>query len=149
MKSILLARPHPFIVAEMAPLLAALGFDPIRLESLAQLEGAGSAPWRGAIISLAISSSVGASAAEVVQALHARAPRLPLAFAGMVPADTAIKTIERLFDGHPPAVANVESQQRQGKPLGGAETCLYFSKAQIGDPALQPVIRHMMAAHLR
>ncbi len=149
MKSILLARPHPFIVAEMAPLLAELGFDPVRLESLAQLEGFGAAPWRGAIISLAISSSVGASAAEVVQALQARAPRVPLAFAGMVPTDTASKTIERLFHGQPPAVADADSQRRQPRPLGGVDTCLYFSKAQIGDAGLQAEIRRMMAAHFR
>ncbi|MDE2087798.1 MAG: hypothetical protein KGI63_11245 [Xanthomonadaceae bacterium] len=150
MKSILLARPHPFIVAEMAPLLEALGFEPVRLESLAHLDRHGVAtPWRGAIISLAISSSVGATATEVVRALQTRAPRLPLAFAGMVPTETAGKTIERLFDGQAPTVADIDSQRRQPQPLGGTGTCLYFSKAQIGDPGLQAEIRQLMAAHFR
>ncbi len=138
----------------MAPLRAELGFDPVRLESLAQLEDFGAAPWRGAIISLAISSlaissSVGASAAEVVQVLQAGAPRVPLALVGMVPTDTASKTIERLFPGQPPAVADVDSQRRPPRSLGGVDTCLYFSKAQIGDAGLQAEIRRMMAAHFR
>ncbi|MDE2085605.1 MAG: hypothetical protein KGK06_09035 [Xanthomonadaceae bacterium] len=133
----------------MAPLLAVLGFNPVRLESLAHLESSVEASWRGAIISLAISSSVGATAAEVVQALRAKVPRLPLAFAGMVPMDTAASSIKRLFDGQPPAVADVDSQRRQARPLGGTDTCLYFSKAQIGDPAMQAEIRKMMAAHFR
>jgi len=149
MKSILLARPHPFIVADMAPLLAALGFEPIRLESLAGLEPAGTAVWRGAIISLAISSSVGATAAEVVRALHAKAPRLPLAFAGMVPTEVAVQTIGRLFDGHPPEVVDVDSQRLQPRALGSVDTCLYFSKAQISDPTRQAGIQSMMAAHFR
>ncbi|HUW39232.1 MAG TPA: hypothetical protein VMV91_18070, partial [Rhodocyclaceae bacterium] len=69
MHSILLARPHPFIVAEMAPLLGDLGYAPIKLASLADMDSLASTRLRGAIISLAISSSTGATAAETVDAM--------------------------------------------------------------------------------
>lgn len=149
MKSILLARPHPFIVADMAPLLTQLDFQPVKLESLAHLGEGADVPWRGAIISLAISSSVGASAAEVVHALQARAPALPLAFAGMMPAHMAASTIRRLFEGDPPPVVDVESQRQRPQTLSGTDTCLYFSKAQLVDASMQVDIRNMMAAHFR
>ena len=149
MKSILSARPHPFIVADMAPLLAALGFEPIRLKSLASVDNAGTATWHGAIISLAISSSVSATAAEVVRASHAKAPWLPLAFAGMVPMEVAVQTIGRLFDGHPPEVVDIDSQRFQPWPPGNIHTCLYSSKAQISTPTRRAGIQSMMAAHFR
>jgi hypothetical protein len=39
-REILLARPHPFIVAEMVPFLVQLGFTPVRLNSAAELAAA-------------------------------------------------------------------------------------------------------------
>jgi hypothetical protein len=153
MKSILLARPHPFIVADVAPLLAAKGFEPIRLESLACVESAGTATWHDAIISLAISSSIDATATKVVRALHAKAPQLSPALPRMIPMEVRVQTIRRLLDDHPPGVVDVDvdvdSQYLQPRPLGNIDTCLNFNKVRISVHTLRASIQSMIAAHFR
>ena len=52
-------------------------------------------PLRGAIISTAVTSSVNADAATVLQLIRETAPRLPVVFAGMADAATMRVTAER------------------------------------------------------
>lgn len=75
-KKIVLARPHPFVVAEMRPFLAEGGFTVSKPEQLADLPAllAGAA---GAVISLALSSSILATAEEVFEHLRRINMRLP------------------------------------------------------------------------
>jgi len=150
MNSILLARPHPFIVAEITPLLGELGYEPIRLASLADLGRMVPAGLRGAIISLAISSSVGATAAETVDALGRRFPGLPLVFAGMIGIDMAAQNIGRLFaDGTAPLVVGVDGPVGARMVAGSKAACLYVSKEQISDTTRHTAIKAMLKAHFR
>lgn len=149
MKPVLLARPHPFIVADMAPLLALLGFAPVKLEVLAHLAAMQARAFRGAIVSLAVSSTVAASAAEVTQTLRSSMPVLPLAFAGMKPFDVAAKTIERLFGGSKPSVVDIDSRPTPGMKLGTPGACIYLSREQIADPLRREDVKALLAAHFR
>lgn len=73
-KNILLARPHPFIVAEMKPFLEENGYTLAKLEAIANM--ATLAPKAGgAVISMALSSSIPESAEEVFQRLRHCADR--------------------------------------------------------------------------
>lgn len=85
-KTVLLARPHPFIVAEMKPFLEHCGSAAAKLENMADLSMR-STSYAGAVISLAVSSSVGESAAEVFTRLRQDAPRVPVLFAAMLAFD--------------------------------------------------------------
>ncbi len=63
-KAVLLARPHPIIIKEMKPFFELNGFSPRKMDSLTDLN-ANSVNVSGAIISLAVSSSIEESAEEV------------------------------------------------------------------------------------
>jgi len=150
MHSILLARPHPFIVAEMTPLLGELGYEPVKLASLADMDRLAFPRLRGAIISLAISSSTGATAAETVDAMRRRFPGLPLVFAGMIGIDMATQNIGRLFAGETvPMVVGVDSPVGVHAATGSRAACLYISKEQIADATRHAAIKAMLKAHFR
>lgn len=94
-KRVLLARPHAFIVDEMKPFLLECGYTPVKVASLAELQSALAQPAAGAVISTAVSSSIGADAATVFAALRQGAPALPVMFAGMADASTIRLTAGR------------------------------------------------------
>lgn len=77
-KRVILARPHPFIVAEMAPFLTELGFAPVRLNSVQELTSLGPAG-AGAVISLAVGSTIPESAGDIFSALRRHDARVPVA----------------------------------------------------------------------
>jgi len=76
-KTILLARPHPFIVTEMKPFLEQSGFAARKLENLSELS-AKAAGISGVIISLAVESSISQSAEEVFTALRKASSSVPV-----------------------------------------------------------------------
>ena len=86
-KRVLLARPHAFIVDEMKPFLLECGYTPVKVASLDELASVLAQPaqsaMNGAVISTAVSSSIGADAATVFARIRAVAPSLPVMFAGM------------------------------------------------------------------
>lgn len=149
-KTVLLARPHPFIIAEMKPFLEQNGYQAIKLEALDTLSAqAGGAI--GAIISLAVSSSIGETAETVFQRLRKDAPRVPVLFASMLAFDQARPGLERLAkqaglqanfvgaDATPAAVAQ----------LGRPETFLYFSKDDLTSPERRAVALRLIQRHFR
>ena len=87
-KLVLLALPHAFIVGEMRPLLVDAGYAPIRLDTLDQLANELGRPLQGAVISIALTSSVNADAATVFQLIRERAPKMSIVFAGMADFET-------------------------------------------------------------
>lgn len=92
---VLLARPHAFIVNEMRPFLIEAGFTPVRIESLEQLAQELRLPAQGAIISTAVSSSLGADAAGVFRQVRECNPNMPVVFAGMADFATMEATVKR------------------------------------------------------
>jgi hypothetical protein len=82
-KRVLLARPHAFIVDEMRPFLVESGYTPVKVATLDEFKSTLSQPLYGAVVSTAVSSSIGADAATVFSRLREIAPQLPVMFAGM------------------------------------------------------------------
>ncbi|MEJ2574426.1 MAG: hypothetical protein P8164_12685 [Gammaproteobacteria bacterium] len=95
--AILLARPHPFIVSEMKPFLEQSGFTPLPVKDIRQLAGLALTSFSGAIISLAVQSTINESAEMVFEAIRKQSPYLPVAFAGMLDAAMASKAIKRML----------------------------------------------------
>lgn len=80
---VLLARPHDFIVSHMRTAMSAIGLEPTVLTNLSQLEELRAADFAGAVISLAATSSVPATAAEVFTAVRKKWPTKPIALSGL------------------------------------------------------------------
>lgn len=129
-RKILLARPHPFIVAEMKPLLVSAGYAPHPLSELHHItEGA----WhgaKGAVISIALSSIMPESAETVFGALRAGSPQLPVVFAGLTDVDIARATIQRLTKAAIPdaVVIPVQPSSEHERRLGKPNVFLYIQK---------------------
>lgn len=82
---VLLARPHRFIVEEMAALLARLGFEPVGRSVDGALPPLNDPATRGAIISTAVLSTVRHDHVRVFDELRAEREDLPVVFATLVP----------------------------------------------------------------
>jgi len=92
---VLLARPHTFIVNEMRPFLVEAGFASVRINSMEQLAEELRLPAKGAIISTAVSSSLGADTATVFRRVREWNPNMPIVFAGMADFATMQATVKR------------------------------------------------------
>ncbi|NMM36938.1 MAG: hypothetical protein HHJ09_05390 [Glaciimonas sp.] len=149
-KSVLLARPHPFIAAEMKPLLEQCGYAAVKLENLADLtvQAKNSA---GVVISLAVSSSLGETAADVFTRLRQGVPRIPVLFAAMLPLDKAQSSLERLAKqaGVQATILGVAAGNANAAALGNPNTFLYISKDDLADPARRAIASRMVQRHFR
>lgn len=149
-KTVLLARPHPFVVAEMKPFLERGGYAAAKLESLADLATQASSG-AGVVISLAVSSSLGESAAEVFTQTRQGAPRVPVLFAAMLPLDKIQSSLERLAKhaGVQATILGVVAGNENAVALGKPETFLYFSKDDLTDTTRRAIASRMIQRHFR
>lgn len=149
-KTVLLARPHPFIVAEMKPFLEHSGYLAAKLESLADLatQARSSA---GVVISLAVSSSLGETAAEVFTRLRQAAPRAPVLFAAMLGFDKSQDSLERLAKnaGIQATILGVATGNENVAALGKSDTFLYISKDDLADTTRRAIASRMVQRHFR
>lgn len=144
--SVLLARPHPFLVSEMKPWLEQHGYRVARLETLDELPALARGS-DGAVVSLALNSPLPASAEEVFRALRAAAPRLPVVFASLLPFEQAKPALGRLAEqaGIEAAVLNVESSWDTEGRLGTPRAFVYIAKDDLADPARREWARNLVA----
>jgi uncharacterized protein (DUF2342 family) len=149
-KSILLARPHTFIVAEMKPFLEDAGFSITKLENLGLLPSAVKGT-SGAVISLAISSSIAESADIVFQQLKLSSPKTPVLFASMLGLDQARPALERIakLAGVQATLVGVDSANDVTAQLGHQETFLYFNKDDLANPARRVIAARLIQRHFR
>lgn len=149
-KTVLLARPHPFIVAEMKPFLEENGYKADRLENLSNLPALARGA-AGAIISLAVSSSVGESAEDVFLQLRKDAPRVPVLFAAMLSLDNARPGLERIAKkaGLQANILGVNATPAAAAQLGQQETFLYFSKDDLASPERRVMALRLIRRHFR
>lgn len=152
-KTVLLARPHPFIVSDMGPFLSAAGFHTIQLRDLRDLrdlpnEIAGAS---GVVMSLALVTKLGASADDVYQALRKHAPNVPLVFAGLLDMSKAKFAMTRLVSGTEPTPRFISSGAGPdaGASLGGTSTILYLGKEDLTDSARREQAMRNIALHFR
>lgn len=147
-REVLLARPHPFIAGEMAPFLTQLGFAPVRLHSLDGL--AASTPSAvGAVISLAVGSTIPETAAEVFAALRRHNPRVPVSFASLLEFDTARRVLAGLAEktGVSATIIGVGSDNLQDRDLGNANTFFYIAKSDFETPTQRELVGRMLSRH--
>jgi len=149
-KTVLLARPHPFIVSEMRPFLEQNGFSPKKMDSLADLP-ANSAGASGAIISLAVSSSVGDTPEEVFAQVRKNAPRLPILFAAMLDFEKMKTTLERLAKsaGIEVTILGVEAATESNIALSKPNTFVYIGKDDLVKPDRRTLAAQILQKHFR
>lgn len=147
-REILLARPHPFIVAEMAPFLTRLGFAPVRLHSVAELAAA-TPRAVGAVISLAVGSTVPESAAQVFTALRRHHARMPVLFASLLDFNTARSVLAGLAEttGVGAKLIGAGSADSHDRDLGKPDTFLYLAKSDLETPAQRELVGRMLLRH--
>ncbi|MBI1891424.1 MAG: hypothetical protein HYS18_12310 [Burkholderiales bacterium] len=148
-KRVLLARPHPFIVADMKPLLLRAGFVPSPLSALAEIAAGAATGAKGAVISIALSSPIPESAETVFAALRQHVPRLPILFAGLVDFETARRTIDRILHDHAAqaTVTPVEAIMDARTVLGKPHTYLYLGKETLKTDAGAALAERALARH--
>lgn len=149
-RQILLARPHPFIVAEMKPFLETHGYAALKPEGAQTLDALARA-CAGAVISLAVTSSTGLEADEVLRRVRSAAPKLPLVFAGLLPFEKYRQTLERLAQqtGLAGEGLAVSAETETSKVLGSPQGWLYVSKDDLLDPTRRELAASLLKRHFR
>lgn len=128
--SVLLLRPHDFIVEDMSAWLRTLGQEPVRFRSFEQLERVSTAGVVGGVISLAVSSDVKASVREVFLAARALLPGLPILLTSLSTLEKARPTIELELKGLGVAVHGVLEPAAWGSPA----VILYTPASELKGP---------------
>jgi hypothetical protein len=149
-KNVLLARPHSFIVSEMKPFLEQNGYVPKKLETIDDIPTS-VAGTSGAIISLAVVSSVGESAETVFAELRKSARQLPVLFASMVNFATAKGALERLAKnlGVQASILDISPANETHPDLGKPDTYLYLSKDDLVSPERRALAASIIKRHFR
>lgn len=146
-KTVLLARPHPFIVQEMKPLLEQCGFSVLKADSFDDI-GAKAKRADAALISLALVSSIEASPEEVLANTLRANPGLPVIFAALLPHETAEKSISSLLN-KVGISAQVISVPSSGTETAKKESSVLFlnkddlTNSQTREQAIQLLLRHI------
>ncbi|MBC3884063.1 hypothetical protein [Undibacterium griseum] len=149
-KSVLLARPHPFISSEMKPFLEYSGYAAVKLENLADFTTQAKSS-SGVVISMAVSSSLGKSAAETFIQLRQEISRVPVMFASILPFDESLAGLKRLAEhaGIQATIVGVSAGNENAAALGKPDTFLYISKDDLADPARRAIASRMTQRHFR
>ncbi|KKO44657.1 hypothetical protein WG68_13965 [Arsukibacterium ikkense] len=149
MPHILLARPHPFIVSEMAPFLQEQGFRFNRLLNLDALNDE-LAKADAAVISLAITSPLPQSAEELLAAIRHIKPSMPIVFASLLPLERVQNSILRLMQAHHQQAAIAAAGQMVGAAHPGQPaTALYFCKDDLADAIKRDAFSKLLKLHAK
>lgn len=149
-RTVLIARPHTFIVSVMKPFLEECGYGTNRLEHISDLQSlTGGAV--GAVVSLALSSSVAESADDVFLQLRRAAPRVPVLFAAMLTLEQARPALERIAKqaGIQAHILGLDATPATADQLGRQETFLYFSKDDLTSPQRRAIAARLVQRHFR
>ena len=149
-KTVLLARPHTFIVSEMKPFLQDGGFSVAKLENVDEL-ATQSKNSVGVVISLALSSSIGVSAADMFMQLRQHSPHTPVLFAAMLDFEASKSNLTRLAEqaGIHATILGVAAANESAAALGKPDTFFYVSKDDLADPTRRAIASRMIQRHFR
>ncbi|MFN3915825.1 MAG: hypothetical protein ACK4K3_13055 [Aquabacterium sp.] len=153
-KSVLLARPHPFIVNEMRPWLETAGFSVIKPETAADVAQRAQSCSR-AVVSLALSSPVGLTPEEVVHILLKEAPSARSLFAALLPFDKARPALEKLAHlvatsqgGRSASLVDIGSADTAAAAALGRNTTLaYIAKDDLANEARRALAAKHLGRH--
>lgn len=149
-KTVLIARPHTFIVSVMKPFLEECGYVTDKLEHIngLQTQASGAA---GAVISLALSSSIAESAEDVFLKLRSTASRIPVLFAAMLTLEQARPALERIAKRAEvqATILGVDLASVMSVQLGRSDTFIYFSKDDLVTPERRTLATRLVQRHFR
>lgn len=148
--TVLIARPHPFIVSAMKPFLEELGFATAKLDRVGEL--AALAPRAtGTVISLALSSPIPESAEEVFSQLRHASTRVPVLFASMLDVDQATAALQQIAKRHgfPASILSAKTPSAAWANLGRQETFVYLSKGDLEARDRREILAQMVRRHFR
>jgi hypothetical protein len=147
-KTILLARPHPFIVTEMKPFLEQGGFSAKKLANLTELPSK-VAGLSGAIISLAVESSVSETVEEVFAELRRVSPTVPVLFAATLSLGAMNGVLRRLAksNGIEATILGIDLASKDHPDLGKQNTFLYLSNADLATPEKRALVAKIIRRH--
>ena len=105
----------------------------------------------GAVISLALSSSITESADEVFLKLKRVTARVPVLFAAMLPLEQARPALERIAKqaGIQANILGVDATPAETAQLGRQEAFLYLSKDDLTVPERRAIAARMIQRHFR
>ena len=147
-KTVLIARPHTFIVSVMKPFLEEAGFSTVKLEHISGLTSQTSGI-AGAVISLALSSSIPESAEEVFLQLKSVSPRVPVLFAAMLSLEQARSALERIAKraSIQANIMGVDLTPAAAAQLGHPDTFFYLSKDDLTSPERSKAAARLVQRH--
>lgn len=150
-KRVLLARPHSFIVAEMRPFLERTGYQPTKLENIDDMYPGKLGQFNGAIISMAVVSTIAAKPAEVFSVLRKNYPTLPVVFAGLTDFQSTMPGIERMVRGlHPSAeILPISSLAETHHRLGAHDIFLFMNKDDLTDDSGDGLAERTLRRHFK
>lgn len=98
---------------------------------------------------MAVASSTGMAAEDVVAELRKLAPRLPITIAGLLELDRIAASIERMGGrlGAPPIVLGVSATAERHGALGAPNTFLYVCKSDLLAPDRRAQAACMIQRH--
>jgi hypothetical protein len=148
-KKVLLARPHPFVEREMRPFIENEGFLLEKLENTAAFAGQ-ARTCHGAIISLALSSSIPESAEEISVMLRNGNPGVSLVFAALMDLQTATFRLQKVASalGIQTTVLGVDAGNLNHRALGKPATFLYISKEDLMADESRKIAAKLLKKHI-
>ncbi|OGB49811.1 MAG: hypothetical protein A2535_00550 [Burkholderiales bacterium RIFOXYD2_FULL_59_8] len=134
----------------MKPFLEECGYGTDKLEHISGLFDQ-TVGISGAVISLALSSSITESADEVFLKLKRLAPRVPVLFAAMLSLEQARPALERIAKQAKLQVniTGIDPTPVAAAQLGRQETFLYVSKEDLTSPARRSTAERLIQRHFR
>lgn len=147
-RTVLLARPHPFVVTDMKPFLEQNGFSARKLENLAELSSK-TAGLSGAIISLAVESSIKESAEAVFAEIRHVSPRVMVIFVGMLDFAAMKGVLRRLAKSREieATILGMEPSSENHPNLGKQDTFLYLSNGDLTTPERRALAAKIIQRH--
>lgn len=149
-KKIVLARPHPFIVSQMQPFLADLGYSGEKLERLEDLDDSLDSNTRGVVISLAVTSSLGDSAEAVFLRLRQLRAQLPVLFVALLDFPQVQRALLKLAEAAgvaQPVLLEVTETNVRNAVLGKSDVFFYIGRKDLEDPVRRATAAQMLERH--
>lgn len=149
-KKILLARPHPMIVSDMKPFLEENDFSVSKIDDFEQISDL-IQDAVGAVISLAVNSSIKESALEVYIKVRAERPFLPVIFVSLLPFSKALLTLNIISNatGKNKTMIGVELKHSKSDLLGKPNTFVYIAKDDLTDKNQRMIASQIIKNHFK
>ncbi|MGM0552392.1 MAG: hypothetical protein ACQETK_01065 [Pseudomonadota bacterium] len=144
--TVLLARPHPFIVTAMGPFLRERGLTPVKPEGPDRLaDQARDAV--GVVISMAVTSDIPLDPGGVLARVREGNPDVPVLFAALLDFAQVERNVLHLLEQQQPGARVYGVHSDSAVPLGRPSAALYLSRADLEDAGRRATAARMIDRH--